>query len=259
MIADFTTVVALDAPHLEELRHSWPTWVKNRPEIIRQPLKLLVDERCKPYDFVSCLNHPDAEVIPVPDDGTPQRDRMLSSLVLIAAWFMTTKWLLKLDADAVAMRHSLDWCDEEVVKDSIEGTPVLVASGWNYTKPADAIKRLDDWADTVPELKDKPRLDLPVSPGSNKVITKGRIISYVCFGLTSWLQWAAGLCRSLPVCSHDTYLWYVARRHGDYFRMRQMKGFGWSHVRRKNLESMSRKALAIKWPANLERSIKIIV
>ena len=242
MTINFTTCLALDEKHLAEFRLTWPTWVKHRPEILSRPLKLLVDEKI--FDgFRPCLQHQDVEIVPVPDDGTPQRDRMLSSLVQIAPWFVRTKWLLKLDVDAVAMKPHPEWCSEELVRESIDGEPVFVASGWNYTKPADAIQRLDDWADTVPELADKPRLNLLPSPGSDKVVTKGRVISYVFFGRVDWLRWAAGLCKRLPVCSHDSYLWYVAKRHGDYYRCRQQKQYGWDHVRRRKLAEMCERAM----------------
>ena len=40
---DFTTVVGVDEAHLEELRLTWPTWARHRPELLVQPLLLVCD------------------------------------------------------------------------------------------------------------------------------------------------------------------------------------------------------------------------
>lgn len=225
---DFTTVIGIDHQHERELWTVWPTWSKHRPELFQRPMVLLADAAIANESRLRNTGHPDVTVVTVPDmPGASQREKMLTALTLIAPFVVKTPWLLKLDTDTLARKHDPRWCSEEL----IQGNPVFVAPAWNYTKPSTAIQTLDAWGDTVPELKGKPRLDLPFDPAGNIVVTKGRIISWCFFGRVDWLTWAAGLCgKRLPVASHDSTLFYIARRNGDSFKTFPMKSLGWDHV-----------------------------
>ena len=112
-----------------------------------------------------------------------------------------------------------------------EARPVFVSHPWGYTKPPDAIERLDNWADTIPQLRDFPRLNLVARPGWNMVRCR-RIISWLFFARTDWTRQMANLCQGkLPVASQDTFLWYCAARQRKPYRRVRMKRYGWAHVR----------------------------
>lgn len=209
-----------------------------RPEILDHPLLLLLDVG---IDFQEALAtvapHSNVDIVQVPRSLLDQRERMLSSFVFLAPWLVKTRWMLKLDTDCFAVRANSDWCDAKQIAPNEEGQePVLWAGGWGYTKPANAIKTLDDWGDTVQSLRIFPRLDLPFDPKARAVTTPGRIISYVFFGNVSWLKWASELCCRLPVPSQDTYLWYLAKRCGRFYRTSRMHRLGWEHRGRMQVE-----------------------
>ncbi len=224
---DFTTFLAVDEQHLRELRKVWPTWMAHRPEILRQPLVVAIDsELALASNDLDFLQHPRMTTYPWNFRAPTQRAKMLSSFIILAPRVVGTPWILKLDTDLVAIGTNSGWCDDKLVV----GNPVFVASPWGYTKPATAVKTLDDWGDGVPSLKQYSRLDLPVESGSSLVKTPGRIISWCFFGRTDWCDWASSLCGdNPPLYSHDTYLWYVAKRSKAFFATAKMKNFGWKH------------------------------
>lgn len=229
-IIDFTTFLAVDEEHWPELKQVWPGWMKYRPEIRRQPLIIAYDVGINPRHLEEFLGHPDMKCYAWNIDAPNQRAKMLASFILLAPRVAKTEWFLKLDTDCWANSAHPDWCDESLVA----GEPKFVASSWGYTKPASAINTLDDWGDTVPFLSNYPRLNLPYDKNSKLVRTPGRIISWCFFGDTVWCSWAASLCQCKPpIFSHDTYLWYVAKRIGASYKTVRMKQFGWSHHRKK--------------------------
>lgn len=228
---DFTTCIATDSRYLPLLRLTWQTWQRHRPELFQQPLLVLSAVPVADLDFVR-RSHPNVRVVDIPDmANVPTRERVFTAFIQLAPWLVETPWFFKLDVDTVARRADSGWCADGLV----EGEPVFVASPWNYTKPADAVARLDAWADKVPELAKFPPLNLPFDPKSDKVITRGRVASFTYFGRTDWHRWLAGLCRTLPIPSQDTLTWYVARRTGAFFRQHKMKRHGWSFCRHRTL------------------------
>jgi hypothetical protein len=239
-LIDFTTIVALDAEHLEEFRVAWPTWVALRPEILERPLLLLCDEGAASGWWTQVLDWwkrhlhfilADCRQVQIGSWGNAaepwtQRERALHALVA-GVQHVNTPWYLKLDTDTIAVKRA-DWIQGEWFADN----PAFVTAAWSYTKPADAIQTLDDWADAVPGMQDFPRLDLPFDPNAKRVVHK-RIISYVFFGNTAWTnEMAATINGRLPVPSQDTFLWYCAARTKRHYRTVKMKKLGWRHISR---------------------------
>lgn len=227
---DFTTVIATDERYLPLLRLTWQTWQRHRPELFARPLLVLAAVPAADLDFVR-RGHPNVRIVDIPPHDGPTRERVFTAFIQLAPWLVETPWFFKLDVDTVARRPDAGWCADGLV----ENDPVFVASPWNYTKPADAVQRLDRWADTVPELAKFPALNLPFDPAAGRVITRGRVASYTYFGRTDWHRWLSTLCRTLPLPSQDTLTWYVARRTGAFFRQHKMKRFGWNFCNHRGL------------------------
>jgi len=245
-VIEFTTLIALDKPHVEELKITWPTWMKFRPEIKKNPLVVLCDVLTLDHEWRSLLEfleHPQRKIVlvpPAPVKTLTQRGRMLSSFVLYGPKAIETKWYLKLDTDTIATQES-NWCKDEWFEDD----PVFITSPWGYTKPADTLEKLDNWADNVTGLKEYPRLNLPYDPSWSR-IKHGRIISYVFFGRAEWSRRMAEIAGGviLPWPSQDTYLWYCAARRKEFYRLYRMKKFGWGHVsRQKSLREIRDRVL----------------
>ncbi len=231
-MVDFTTVVGVDQRHMKELALTWPTWVKHRPEIVYQPLLLICDADGPQgwRDGLSAIEHPDMRIVDWSQPDVPQREKMLSAITDVPGREVRTSWYLKLDTDVAATRSG-NWLDPRWFRaNDQQQWPVFVASPWGYTKPANAINRLDDWADQIDELNNHPRLDLPYDNTAD-LIRHPRITSWCFFADTRWTAAMSELCGGkLPVPSQDTFLWYCAARRGDFFRKVRMKRFGWQHV-----------------------------
>lgn len=238
---DFSVVLAVDPRYVGQLELTWPTWVRNRPEMFTKPLRILcdVDLPESRLDFVK-REHPDVEVHPVPRvSHLDQRSRMLTAWVQAAPWIVKTPWFFKLDVDTVARRKDPNWCADFLIAPNEHGVlPRFAASGWSYTKPADAVHRLDAWGNTHPEISKFPPLNLPWDPKNNKVMTPGRVASYTYFGDTGWHRWLSGLCRDLPVPSQDTFAWYVAARTKQWWRCYKMKRVGFDTGRPRGLPAL---------------------
>ena len=238
---DFTTVCAVDLRYIDQLEKTWPTWKRNRPELFQKPLRILcaIEVPAERLAFVR-QDHPDVEIHPVPlVSHLDQRARMLTAFVQMAPWVVETPWFFKLDVDTVARRKDSGWCADWLIEPNDQGvTPRFVASGWSYTKPADAVARLDAWGNTHPAIKQFPPLNLPWDAKNNKVMTPGRVASFTYFGETSWHRWLAGLCRELPVPSQDTFAWYVAARTRQWWRCHRMKRRGWDTGRPRGLAAL---------------------
>ncbi len=244
---EFTTVVGVDREHAEELRLVWPTWKAFRPELLDNPLLLVCDGTVSRERWnceLSFLDHPDRRIERWNMAGTGQREKMLTGLVLMPAAHVETPWYLKIDTDTLADGSS-NWLRSEwFLPDERGRRPAFVTNPWGYTKPADAIQRLDDWADTIPELGVHPRLNIRAASGAKRVVHR-RIISWCFFGDTEWTRRMASFCHGkLPLPSQDTFLWYCAARRGDFFRTVSMKRYRWRHAaRRKALREACARAL----------------
>ena len=238
---DYTLVVGVDAHHLHQLEWTWPTWKKNKPSLLKQPMVAFFDQDQLTADQVGMvIDHPMLKVVPWPPVGVhypggndkwtnAQRYRMLAGFVHVPARHVMTDYWLKLDTDVVATGND-GWIDDGWFK----GDPAIVAQSWSFTKPADQMLKLDEWAARHDWLFHTQPLDLSPKEGSERLGHK-RIISWCGFFHTSstiWSsQWAEQSCGigMLPVPSQDGYLWYVAKRLGLDIRRVDMKRRGWEH------------------------------
>jgi len=186
-LPDFSTLVAVDKEHLPELAAAWSTWVKWRPEVMRNPVLFVVDEK---GDGVNTWHTQVSEfwrksISEIVGDNQnikycfsqssldwPQRERMLTGLIA-AVDHVETDWYLKLDTDTIAAGFKQEaaignWSisdDAGVVTHSgkcgslsfgqwwedewFAGDAVLIASAWNYTKPYSYLDACDEWADKL--------------------------------------------------------------------------------------------------------------
>ncbi len=235
ILANLTLLIAVDDNSSKQLALTWDTWLKFRPEIKRIPVVVIHDHRFDPMNtpLEKLSQHSNIRFVPwcLPE-AESQREQMLTAFVRVAAEEIQTAWYLKLDCDVVAMEES-DWIDPAWFAPDDKGRlPAFIASPWGYTKPADALAKLDDWGDSVPELQEHPRLTISYEPGS-RLVRHPRIISWCFFGNTQWTKTVAAYAPGrLPVPSQDTYLFYCAARRNDYFVRAKMSHRGWKHVSR---------------------------
>ncbi len=239
-----TLVLGIDRHHLEELRWTWPTWMHFKPELRSMPIIVFYDaQEVIPRNAAFLDDHPRVRWLPWEfPPAENQREKMISGFVHIPAREVETPWYLKLDTDTVATGPG-DWIMQEWFgADGAGREPVLVASSWGYSKPADVIHRLDDWGDTVPDLALHPRLNLP-PPRSPDRICHPRFSSWIFFGRTDWTRRVAGWSTStgkLPCPSQDTYMFYCARREGSYTVSKRMARFNWKHTRLRKIREIVR-------------------
>lgn len=237
---DFTTVVGVDAAHLEQLQLVWPTWRRHKPDLLKHSMVVFYDVmQVSGADVYRSVDHPDLQAVPWGehvyrggDDKwtNAQRYKMLAGHVYIPAMQVRTKYWLKIDTDTVASGCP-DWIDPGWFANE----PDIVSQPWGYTKPADQMQRLDEWADKFKVPLNLPRLDLPVAEGAS-LVRHQRIISWIGFFRTGTLGRfsanAAGLTcgyGNLPVRSQDGYHWYYATRMGWEIQRHDFRRLGWEH------------------------------
>lgn len=141
---------------------------------------------------------------------------------------MTTPFYLKIDTDCFAINDDKRWIDS--IKDRY--SYAFITNRWGYTKNADRIISLEDWADQQELFKTSPRLNL--KPNEHNTIVHSRIISFFFVGNTRWTNEMSGLCWNkdhydLPVPSHDTFLWYCAQRGKYPYKTYKFKQNGFNH------------------------------
>ncbi|MCE9531545.1 MAG: class I SAM-dependent methyltransferase [Planctomycetes bacterium] len=231
---DFTTVVGINDHCVQEFEKTWPTWKLNRPELSDHPLLLICDgERGETYwqQKLRFVQHTKRKLICWDQIGLPKKEKMASALTLGAVSQINTPWLLKLDTNAVAVTQG-EWLQPEWFHPNEQNeSPVFVASPWGRTKPAEWLNRLENWAETIPDLSTFPRLNFSIPNGAS-AFRHPRMASWCFFGNTAWCRRVASWCADdrLPVPSHDTFHWYCAKRRGDFFRCVPMVEFGWRHI-----------------------------
>ncbi|GEM_PF-1148154 len=236
---DITLVLGVDAKHLRELLRVWPEWMRLKPELREMPCVVFYDEeQVDPTDLEFLNEHP--AVRPVAwnlPNARNQREKMLTGFVQIPAREVQTPWYLKIDTDAMATAPG-QWIDPEWFAEDEEGNlPVFIASPWGYSKPRYIMDVLDDWADGIPLLAERPRLNLPYSSKMSK-IRHPRIISWLFFGRTDWTREMAALTSKdgrLPCPSQDSFMYYCAERLGCRYVRTPMDDHGWKHRRHRRI------------------------
>lgn len=224
---NFSTFIAVDKKYLAQLKKTIPTWEKYRREIFENPLFIIYDHDQIRRADLDWIQHPAVRMIAWPpaiaNPYKSQREKMLSALVWAPVRHCTTDWYLKVDCDTWATRQA-DWIKPSWFTDD----PAFVAAPWGYTKPADQIPKLDDWADGISGLANYPRLNLVPTPGS-RMLRHKRMCSWVFFGNTAWTRRMAKFFPpgNLPCPSQDGTLWFMAARTGARYVTMNPKRAGW--------------------------------
>lgn len=238
---DYTLVLGIDQKTIECLRLVWPTWVKNKPTMTKQPLLVFYNDVSEQNitDVIgnnsqtSLVRWPPPNVMYPRDNLTKwtnsQRAKMLAGFVHCAGKYVETPYWLKLDVDVVATGMD-DWVDDAWFAE----TPAIIAPGWGYTKPPYQMLQLDKWAETkqpMPLAACSP-LNLLPEKGASAVYHE-RVCSWCAFFETEFSArislWAESTCGvgQLPVDSQDGFSWYCAKRLGLPIQVVKMKRFGW--------------------------------
>jgi len=246
VIPDYTLVIGVDQSHLQQLTWTWPTWRKHKPSILKHPMIVFRDwQQVTEEQVKAVVDHPNLRVYSWPpvkmeyervgEDrfGDPQRHKMLSGFIYVAAAFVRTPYWLKLDTDVVATGRD-DWIDPNWFTDE----PAIVSHPWAFTRPPDQMLKLDAWVEAnknkMPVLSSLPPLDMRPIPGKDRLDHK-RIISWCAFFNTRFTTICRDVARSacgnlkLPIPSQDGFCWYVAARMGLGVQRHQMKKRGWQH------------------------------
>ena len=220
-IQDVTIVTACDPKYVGHLQATYPNWVKYK-KIDKFPMIVYINGfkngiESKDLDFLK--SNKNIKIIEW--DFPPaqsQRERMLSCFVYGTARDVTTKYWIKVDADAFCTNYN-DLLDEEMKDYDIYGHK------WGYTKPGRWISELDVWANKMPVFNGtKPIFD-PKNLNGNRY-SHNRIASYIQFHKTEFVKKAAEIAgKRWPVPSHDTYLWYVAERLGRKWKRHNFKRY----------------------------------
>lgn len=237
-MSDITLLICIDKKHIEELKFSYKTWEKYKPEITQLPKLIIYD-----YDIHNRLNELDfiknVKYYPFKNKNhyDSQRSAMLTSFFEGISQ-IETKYYLKIDTDCVAMNYDKSWIAELEDRDEY----VFITNPWGYTKGIDRIKRLEDWGDSVYPLNQYKRLNLPVNEERNRVKHK-RIISWLFLGRTEWTNYMSQLCwkdghYKLPDPSQDTFIWYCADRTKAVYKRKQFKKLGFNHGRIKKFKHL---------------------
>ena len=263
---NFTVVLGVDKKTIESLRLVWPTWRRFKPSLMSRPFVIFYNGVTEDQilsvivpqwgDGDSAGYAPafpaNIKLVPWPPRGVeyprdgatkwtnPQRAMMLAGFVHVPVTTVETPYWLKLDLDAVAIGMD-DWVDPtwfEPVADSERlwrpQRPSIIAPGWNYSKPAQQMLALDEWAACAkPWFFDGTApLDLRPEPGS-EIVRHQRICSWCAFFHTTFtIECSHAATQScgrgqIPVDSQDGFHFYCAHRGRFSIRRVPMKQYGW--------------------------------
>jgi hypothetical protein len=259
---NYTTVVGVDAKHLDQLALVWPTWKKNKPSILNHPMVVFRDtDQVTVDDVRKVVQHNDLTICGWPPKdveytsenndkwNNTQRYKMLAGFVYVPAHFVQTPYWLKLDTDVVAMSND-DWIDPNWFKDD----PAIVSHPWGFTRPANQMLKIDAWVNNNLDVLDayhntKPLNLLPKNRDSDRVCHK-RIISWCAFFNTAFNKRCAEDAFTtlgnyhLPVPSQDSYLFYATQRQNKPVIRTSMKKLGWQvWATRYNIQNAVKKAM----------------
>jgi len=244
---DYTIVIGLDKAHLSQLQLVLPSWKKHKPSLFDNNFSIFHDDSVdgdeldeflyNNFDAACTINKWPPEGVTYEGDPNdkwknPQRAKMLSGFVHIAAQSVSTAYWLKVDTDVVATGND-DW-----VEDSwFENEPAIIAQKWGYTKPPMQMMELDNWAnahlDKLPNwIWQHPPLNLIPNPGSS-LVKHERIAGWCGFYNTEFTKLCSEAAESiegsgqLPVPSQDGFLFYMAKRGNFNIIRTNFKSRGW--------------------------------
>jgi len=222
---ELTVVCAVDRKYVKEYKKNIESWKAN---LIPTGCELLVlHDKLTSGDLEWIQNSYD-NVRLVPIDAKAEevwpkpRDRMLTAFIRDTAGQIKTPYWLKIDTDARVSKNMKDKFAEWIPHD-------LFAHKWGYTKPGQWLVDLDNWADSKMDTVDRfkgsaPLFDDHKACSEQRRYGHRRIASFCCLHSTKFTEWAAEICDfKPPVPSHDTYLWYVAKRGGWIWGWTKMK------------------------------------
>lgn len=211
---NFTIVTAVTPEYKDILHWGIGSW-GYKPQFRNCPLIVYYNGmREKDLQFTKKV-FKDVRLIPWSMEGIESKSElMFSSFVFGAACDVTTKYYMKLDADAYCFSSDDIWSNDDFTFD-------LVGHKWHYTKPGWFIQKLDNIYN-----KTNLPIDLNLRHFSHK-----RIESYCCLHRTEWVKQIANKFNGrLPVPSHDTSLWYYANKEGKWLA-KNLKSLGVSNAK----------------------------
>jgi hypothetical protein len=227
-----TFVTSCDAKYLPKLRQNSHNW-KQRMNIMSYPLLIFIDDSVSKKQIKEIFPGGNVKIVKwdFPVAGTNQREKMLSGFIYVAAKHVQTPYWVKIDADVeLQQRRAHRYCPvfyEDWFKYD------LVGHKWGYTKvkgdPGQTkhwLNVLDDWwIEKNPEASPLFSPDLPV----RERVGHQRIASFYCMQSTEFTKEVAEMCGDrLPVPSHDTLMWYVAKQMNRPILRTSMKQLGFS-------------------------------
>jgi hypothetical protein len=241
-------VVAVDRRYVEQAHLTVPIWIRRCPGITKLPVVVIFCDGgtySVPYGdaMAPFTEFEDVRLVSWPDPrwARPsayynQREMMLSAFVW-AHEYVKTDYFLKIDVDAFPVRdiEVEDWYNVKffnqytnVIHKHQKHRPAIVSNPWGYTKPADQMQILDDWADRhgIPGRA----LRIPIE--HSKRLRHPRIISWFCFINREFARAAVGDWvppGRIPVPSQDGFHWYMAARLGWPIRRIKFKSLGWTN------------------------------
>ena len=245
-VPDYTLVIGVDKKHLRQLIQVWPTFIKHKPSLLKQPMVVFYDKyEVNPTYIYEYVKHPNIRTHKWPIDNieyegqadskwtNPQRYKMLAGFVHVPSMCVETDYWLKLDTDTVATGND-DWIDSKW----FEGSPAIISQRWGFTKPANQMLLLDAWVkenkELLSEMDQSSPLNLTPNEGSSRLNHK-RIISWCSFFNTAFTTTCSDFANrtcgwyKLPVPSQDGYVWYLAKRMNKRIVTTNMKARGFKH------------------------------
>ena len=213
--SNLTIVTAVNEAYLPKLKNNFDLWKKTLG-ICEHPMILFVhgipagDRR---LDFIRNR----ARIIEwdMPDAAN-ERELMLSAFVFGTAKYVTTRWWLKLDADATPKPEAYEKYAYHFRLPDDSWDKDIYGHKWRYTK-SKGYYRNEHFLNILDTWWKKLTGEDPIFPANlplRERVSHKRLASFVCLHKTAFTKYCADLCSEnrLPVPSHDTFMWYVAER-----------------------------------------------
>lgn len=231
-LPELTLITWVDARTACRFAENWPLWTARRPELkdVRKLVLAAEGEKLDARAAERLKGDSSVELLRVAAGPASEgRNRWTRALFDAVADAVSTPWYVKFEPEATATEPAPLWQPDWLSPDEQGRIVRFVSSPWGYTKPADALERLDEWGDGAKGLREFPRLHVPFDPTSDRV-RHDAISSWLFFASSEWTREVASYFASRPpLFSHDTLVWYFARRRGDGYRRVSLKRCGWDH------------------------------